>query len=283
MFTKLPCRKRTLIIISLIIIIYFCICASFIALFPIQSNKFKIRREINNNKQNVINIDNLNISHSSLLSNSTIKTNDNNDIKEKDKIDKKIDKINNNQSDNNKYNNIINNNIIISRLSNVLATCDVKGNLGDCNVVIQNTPGKDWIKDRWQAASDMGGTSIRGNHWIILDFINNVKNINKIELDWESAYCEDYRLEIKLNNDNTNEWFVIYNATNSNDIIRRKTIKSGQSPGVKYEMPLHIKHIINFNNIDNNPFRYLRLFIVKPANFWGVSLWQFDVYGEVNN
>lgn len=128
----------------------------------------------------------------------------------------------------------------------------------------------------------MGGTAIKGSHWIILDFTNNVNNINKIVLDWESAYCEDYRLEIKLTKEDNN-WFVIYNGTNPNDIIRRTTIKSGQSPGVKYKMSLHIKDTIDFNNIDIKPFRYLRLYIVKPAHFWGVSLWQFDVYGEVIN
>ena len=58
-------------------------------------------------------------------------------------------------------------------------------------------------------------------------------------------------------------------------------------------MPLHIIHTMNFTaavsqkkeTIDTHqqvPFllRYLRLFIIKPAVGWGVSVWQLDVFGS---
>lgn len=45
---------------------------------------------------------------------------------------------------------------IISRVLDVSVTCDTRGNLGPCSVVVQASPGSDWLKDRWQAASDMG-------------------------------------------------------------------------------------------------------------------------------
>merc|ERR1712161_58961 len=47
---------------------------------------------------------------------------------------------------------------LVSRLeNNVVATSDVRGNLGPISVVIQSKPGSDWIHDRWQAASNMHG------------------------------------------------------------------------------------------------------------------------------
>ena len=60
--------------------------------------------------------------------------------------------------------------LMISRDKRVIVTSDVRGNLGPVGVIIQNPPGTDWLKDRWQAASDMGGTAIAGKHWIEMDF-----------------------------------------------------------------------------------------------------------------
>ena len=53
----------------------------------------------------------------------------------------------------------------LTRDPRVSAACSVRGNLGPCDVVIQGAPGSDWLKDRWQAASDMGGTAIKGRHY----------------------------------------------------------------------------------------------------------------------
>ena len=63
------------------------------------------------------------------------------------------------------------------------------------------------------------------------------------------------------------------------------TNSSGQSPGVKRKMPLHVVHTINLHRHDVNDrthmeFTELRLNILKPAVGWGVSLWQLDVYGQ---
>ena len=47
----------------------------------------------------------------------------------------------------------------LTREPGVSVSCDARGNLGPCEVVIQSMPGPNWLKDRWQAASDMGGAS----------------------------------------------------------------------------------------------------------------------------
>lgn len=99
---------------------------------------------------------------------------------------------------------------IISREPGVDVTCDVRGNLGPCSVVVQNPPGSDWIKDRWQAASDMGGTAIPGSHWVILDFKETVQ-ISSVRIDWETAFSEVYRLEGRMS---VNEdWIAFYDGT----------------------------------------------------------------------
>ena len=100
--------------------------------------------------------------------------------------------------------------LLLSRQEGVEASCDVRGNLGPCNVVIQNPPGSDWIKDRWQAASDMGGTAIPGSHWIKLDFKFKIL-VSSVIIDWETAYARDYILQGRIND--SDPWIPFYDGT----------------------------------------------------------------------
>ena len=43
--------------------------------------------------------------------------------------------------------------------------------------------------------------------------------------------------------------------------------------------PLHIFHDIDLSKSKHIVFRYLRLWIEKPAVGWGVSIWQLDIEG----
>lgn len=169
----------------------------------------------------------------------------------------------------------------LSRTGKVIATADVRGNLGLASVVVQSIPGKDWIHDRWQAASDMHGTAIGGVHWIHLDFVAEIVP-EKIILDWEAAYSEKYRLEASLDpiTDETPRE-AMWTVFDSTDPIQRARIdvqKAGQSPGVKTKTPLHVIHTLHPLQ-SRKPLRYLRLYILSSAMGWGVSLWQFDVVG----
>jgi len=95
---------------------------------------------------------------------------------------------------------------LVSRDPGVIVTSSTRGNLGPPSVLNQDPPGEDWIGDRWQAASDMGGTAIPGRHWILVDFFSSSSSssssssvfVSKIVLDWETAYAEDYRVEGRL-------------------------------------------------------------------------------------
>ncbi len=169
----------------------------------------------------------------------------------------------------------------LSRSGKVAVTSDVRGNLGPANVVVQPHPGNDWIHDRWQAASDMHGTAIGGAHWILLDFGTEIVP-DKIILDWEAAYSENYRLEASLEaiNDQTpkESIWIVFDSTDPSQKERIIVEETGQSPGVKTKTPLHVIHTLNpLQNM--KPLRYLRLYILSSAIGWGVSLWQFDVIG----
>lgn len=235
---------------------------------------------------------------------------------------------------------------LLSRNPKVILTTSTRGNLGPPTVLNQNPPGNDWIKDRWQAASDMHGTAIKGSHWVLLDFSQLVDEekdngndlvgdgrrgvqMTKIVLDWETAFATDYRVEGRmdrplehdssLNEVEKDEWCLLYDGGNANNINQgnnelQRGIETqfhessyGQSPGVKQKLPLHILHTIEWmtSSLDNNEqtsegndgsdrdnsgscqtttaFRYLRIFIRKPARGWGVSLWEVDVYGTIVN
>lgn len=185
---------------------------------------------------------------------------------------------------------------ILSRIPNkVVATSDVRGNLGPVSVVIQAEPGTDWIHDRWQAASNMHGKQIPGEHWIQLEFQNTTVVADRIVLDWETAYADQYVLEASLEpitneKSQKSDIWVLFDGRKKNDVHAMLSVsESGRSPGVKEPMPLHVVHEIQLNGNAKNdntnnpkrhrPFRFLRLHILKSKTGWGVSLWQLDVYG----
>lgn len=170
----------------------------------------------------------------------------------------------------------------LSRSDKVTVMADVRGNLGPASVVIQRHPGKDWIHDRWQAASDMHGKNIPGTHWIMLDFGTEVV-VDRIVLDWEAAYSDQYRLEGSLEPISTEspaaeKVWTLFDGTDPSQKSSRSVEEVGQSPGVKMKTPLHVVHKL-YPLQTRKPLRYLRLYILTSAMGWGVSLWQFDVFG----
>ena len=200
--------------------------------------------------------------------------------------------------------------VLISRNANVKITSSARGNLGPPSVLNQVSPGTNWLKDRWQAASDMHGSAIPGTHWVIFNFSELFNNnnhgavyITKIVLDWETAFASDYRIETRIDAPTTpsgqeDEWCVLYDAGKEEKFAIGHQDKSerfqyphvsneehGQSPGVKEKLPLHIIHTIDWTdgsdlqNSNCHSLRYLRIFIRKSARGWGVSLWQVDVFG----
>ena len=203
----------------------------------------------------------------------------------------------------------------LTRRAGVRVTADVRGNLGPPSVVCQIKPGTDWLKDRWQAASDMGGTAIPGRHWLVVDLGRPVV-ADRVVLDWEAAFASKYRIEVRstaplgLDDDGgeapsagggeSGGWRVLFDASRGDASAavrggRRRTREQGRSPGVpkqtggKPGVPLHVVHTVLLVEDDQGydaaspvvtePFQYLRVVVLKPAMGWGVSLWQLDLVG----
>jgi hypothetical protein len=105
-------------------------------------------------------------------------------------------------------------------------------------VLNQDPPGTDWIKDHWQAASDMHGTAIKGVHWITMQFASPI-TVSYIELDPEAALSKDYR--IKVSSSNQNEWISMFDTNQGT----YESHEYGQSPEVTTKIPLHVSHNIS--------------------------------------
>ncbi|MBY8852086.1 discoidin domain-containing protein, partial [Saccharothrix sp. MB29] len=90
------------------------------------------------------------------------------------------------------------------------------------------------------------------NQWLRVDF-GGVATINQVVLNWEGAYARGYRLE--TSNDATT-WTQVYATTTSAGGVERLNV-SGTG-------------------------RHLRLFATARATGYGVSLWEFQVFGTVD-
>ena len=78
------------------------------------------------------------------------------------------------------------------------ATADVRGNLGPASVVLNNHT--NWLKDRWQAASNMHGKAISGPHWVQLEWEQQQQvEIHSLTLDWEAAFADQYDVQVRRN------------------------------------------------------------------------------------
>ena len=146
-----------------------------------------------------------------------------------------------------------------------VARCDVRGNLGECGVILNR--GDDWLKDRWQAASDMGGTAIPGPHNVEINFGRDVR-VCSVEIDWETAYADDYAIYL--------DGKRVFDGAAPG--ASRRTRMSGKSPGVKGR-PAHVVHDVTLDECV--PARALTIDIVRGATPWGVSIWHVSVMGTV--
>ena len=164
--------------------------------------------------------------------------------------------------------------------SGATVTSSVRGNLGPASVVVNGKTG-DWLKDRWQAAKDMSGTPIKGEHFLLLEFERPVTELEKITLDWETAMATKFVVEIA----NGNAWATLY----SNDGFLGK-VTHHLSPHFKCtaaRRPTAPKqHIIDditcTKVVPGDTTEQINKLRVKmvPATKWGVSLWEVDVRGK---
>jgi hypothetical protein len=151
---------------------------------------------------------------------------------------------------------------IVLLSSNRPVKSDVRGNLGPAQVITSETM-NDWFADRWQAAKDMSGRPILGEHWVEIDLQRNCI-INSFIIDWEDGYSDSWVIEGRKFEDD--DGFILA-------ISRKAKITSTSLH--------HIVHEVEATQYDHefSSVRYIRLTIRKPATKWGVSIWRFQVWG----
>lgn len=162
------------------------------------------------------------------------------------------------------------------------ATSDVRGNLGPASVITSEKTA-DWLRDRWQAASDMGGTPIPGPHWVEVD-LQRLCKLSSILIDWEEAFSQHWTVKGKRSDGKC--------AGQNNDggwtaIARSK--EAYQPPGGRHT-PKHIlqtvlvrDHHTGSGDRDDCSAPYydkVRLMISKPSTRFGSSIWRLQVYGQ---
>ena len=118
----------------------------------------------------------------------------------------------------------------------------------------------------------MSGTPIPGTHFIELKFSTNVRFVESITIDWETAYANDYVLEVVPSGDTdageSDNWSTLFDAESKSDSI--SISKSKQ----------HIVHDISIKQEFPNGIAKLRLFIRRGATEWGSSVWRFKAIGN---
>ena len=140
------------------------------------------------------------------------------------------------------------------------ATASVRGNLGPATVVTSESTA-DWLTDRWQAAADMSGTPIPGEHWVEID-LEHIASLSRVVLDWETAHATAWTIRARLYEDSS--WATLAVGT--------------ESSSVSSSLPQHVIQQVLLP--PGARARYIKLLIHSPATRWGSSLWRFQVWGR---
>jgi hypothetical protein len=148
------------------------------------------------------------------------------------------------------------------------ATSDVRGNLADASVVTLGRPPGDWLTDRWQAASDMVGTPIPGEHWVEVD-LGEAHELTRFVIIWEKAFATKYQVRGRL-----------YEDAGWADLA------AGRDAASPHRDEKHVVHVLDATKTQCGGAsclvraRFVRLVISEPATQWGASVWRFEVYGK---
>ena len=165
-------------------------------------------------------------------------------------------------------------------------TSDTRGNLGPPEVVTRDDV-KDWLKDRWQAASDMKGTPLKGKHWLQID-LERPCTLTSTLIDFETAYSQDWVIQGKVD-PSANDWFDLV-SSRSPTFQQYKTKLQNyehiiQSVNITHDSNGEAEYYNNSNegnnayNNQNKRIRFVRLLINSPSTRWGTSVWRWKLFG----
>lgn len=100
------------------------------------------------------------------------------------------------------------------------------------------------LETRW--ASDRSDLE-----WILFE-LNKKTVIDKVVIQWESAYGKNYQIQVS---ENGKDWYVVYNA-------------------VKHEGG---KETVNFKPVNA---KFVRMLGISRGTGWGYSIWEFEIYAS---
>jgi hypothetical protein len=186
-----------------------------------------------------------------------------------------------------------NTNIIVSDGCEVAA--DVVGIVDAPTIVTSSaTPGDD---DRWAADYDVYGHPILGPHWIIIELPIGA-SISSIDINWETAYSNDWVIYGNTRNSNcssysdpnlaatlypTTPWNICMNISGGWVTLLDTSVDT-------ITTAVNGRHIIQEALIDEEvgrgDYRLIKLYMRTKATYWGVSIYRIHVWGkfaEVNS
>jgi len=156
---------------------------------------------------------------------------------------------------------------------------DVRGNLGPGSTIV-DSKNADWIRDRWQAAKDMTGAPIPGEHWIRIDLEKRAQ-LTRVVLDWETAYGKAY--DIEVSDDGESGWKTVYTTTSasgqksSDKHVVHSLVLGGQEVSVGGRATQQEKIDDDVN--ESKQGRFVRVTIKALGTPWGASLWEVKIFG----
>jgi hypothetical protein len=137
-----------------------------------------------------------------------------------------------------------------------------RGNLGPPGVVTSEAVG-DWLADRWQAAANMQGEPLPGEHWLEVD-LGAPHSLARVLIDFEKAFAVSYTVQSRLTQGEGGEAWG--------------TVAEGSAAAQTEASEMHIIHELPAR--PGAVGRFVRLLIHQPATRWGTSVWRFHVYGS---
>eukprot|EP01013_Petalomonas_cantuscygni_P022763 TRINITY_DN44080_c0_g1_i1.p1 TRINITY_DN44080_c0_g1~~TRINITY_DN44080_c0_g1_i1.p1 ORF type:complete len:285 (-),score=16.56 TRINITY_DN44080_c0_g1_i1:165-1019(-) len=155
------------------------------------------------------------------------------------------------------------------------ASSDVRGNLGAASVVTDPST-KDWLRDRWQAASNMHGKPIPGPHWVAIDLMRPVL-AERFVLDWDTAFASEY--VVVGATIARGPWHSLASGRDAQPVLPTKRHHVVHALSAKPQTA--DSRVVDLNrNASGRPVRFVRVDIARPATRWGASLWRFEVWGQ---
>ena len=160
------------------------------------------------------------------------------------------------------------------------AVSDVRGNLGPPTVLTDPKEPTDWLADRWQAASDMQGTPISGEHWVEID-LGRLCTVSRLVLDWEVALSTHWTFQGRPGP--SDAWVMLHPGGDTVPPPQQREAGSThflQDVRVPLQTPIQAGSRVDPPSPQPvPPVRWVRLLISHPSTQWGSSLWRIHVWG----